>query len=124
MQGNLIAGAIQSHAGTSLKEFLIEVLAPYPDVLEAIKRITDGQSPEYRAFHLKSTTEHVGLIQIRQRGITYQVNRKSNIRGTAAYERYIYTVYEDNPLWTDDVNVACRYFRAQWDPWFTIRLNR
>lgn len=117
-------GSLTGRMGTlDLKQFLIEYLKPYPNVEDAIKELTDGQSEAYHLFHAKSVEAHVGLLQIRQRGVTYQVNRKSNIRGTAAYERYIYAVNADNPLWKDDVNVACRTFRRNWDEWFTIRLN-
>ena len=115
--------AIQAYAGLSLKEFLIEVLKPYPDIEDALKLLTDEQSPEYYAFHLKATLEHVHLFQIRQKGITYQLNRKSSIRNTQAYEQYIYAVNENNPLWENEVSVACRFFRARWDKWFTIKLK-
>lgn len=122
---NYMGNAVKpkQYVGLNLTEFLKVVLTPYPDVLAAIKLLTDGQSPEYDTFHELSTKEHVGIFQIRQRGLTYQLNRKSCIRGTAGYERYVYLLNENNPLWSDDVNVACRYFRSQWDPWFTIKLN-
>lgn len=123
MTGGHIQSPFVQHSGLTLQEYLIEILKPYPDVLDGIKKITNMQTEEYRVFHTKALNEHVGTLEIRQRGITYQVNRKSNIRNTPAYERYIYAISDDNLLWKDDVNVACRYFKAHWNPWFTIRLK-
>lgn len=111
-----------SQSYENLKKFLVDNLAPYPDVHDVLVTMTNGTSSLYHQFHDLSTKAHVGLIHVRHRGMTYQISRTSNVRNTAGYERYMLEDYHENKLWKDEPNVACKFFRRQWEEWFTIRL--
>ena len=106
-----------------LTEFLAKVLYAYPSVEAGIDRIVDGMSDEYKAFHILSLRVQVTTIWFRQRGYTWQVNRASNIRNTAGYERYVKTLWHHDPKQPDEHNIAYRTFSDKWYPWVTLRLR-
>lgn len=106
----------------TLDEFLHLVLNAYPTVEDVVDKIVDGQSDEYKGFHHFSVLEHITAVHIRQQGKIWQVNRSSNIRNTAGYERYVKALWDVEELQYDERIVTYRCFMDGWLPWQTIRL--
>ena len=109
-----------NYAGLNLTDFLYQAGNAYPDVTTLISLITDGQSAEYLAFHSRTTVEHVTAIQFQQRGKTYLVNRISNLRDTTGAERYTSTLWGNDALAEEDINIAYRVYKDEYYPWVTI----
>ncbi|ANZ48342.1 hypothetical protein BIZ78_gp233 [Erwinia phage vB_EamM_Caitlin] len=108
----------------SLAKFLEVVLRAYPGVEDVAKVLC--QDPKInRAFHYYMVTEHYAGLFIEQRGLRYHVTRTSNIRGTAAYELYTYTLWTDNPAGSVDQNPKMAYalFSEKWHDWVTVPHN-
>ncbi len=106
----------------TLDEFLKLVLKAYPTAEDCIDKIVDGISDEYKGFHHFSILDHVTTVAIRQHGKTYQVNRSSNIRNTAGYERYIKAHIDTEELQYDERIITYRPFIDEWLEWRTIGL--
>ena len=109
--------------GLTLAEFLYTVCNAYPNVETVIAKLTDYSTPEYKAFHAKTVSEHVTLIWIQQRGQTYQVSRVSNIRNTTGFERYVSHHWDTDDLKELDINIAYRVYKDEWYNWVTIPIN-
>lgn len=105
----------------TLDEFLNFVLKAYPDVETIVDKIVDGQSNEYKGFHHFSVLDHVTTIHVRQHGKIWQINRSSNIRNTAGYERYVKALWDVEELQYDERIVTYKCFIDEWLPWQTIR---
>ena len=109
-----------AYTSLTLAQFLYTVCKAYPDLNTVLALITDGQSPEYLAFHAKTTSEHVTAIQFQQRGHTYLLNRISNLRDTTGAERYTYTLWDEDSLKAEDINIAYRIYKDSYYPWVTV----
>ncbi len=107
-----------------LDEFLHYSLNAHEDVEDLLKKIVNGSSPEWVAFHHKSIAAHTGLVHIRQRDKVWQLHRRSSIRGTAAYEQYVYQIYDVTEGEVDFQNIAYRKFFRKWDDWITVRIGK
>ena len=106
----------------TLDEFLHLVLKAYPDVETIIDKFVDGQSDEYKGLHYFTVKDHVTVVHIRQHGKIWQVNRSSNIRKTAGYERYVKALWDVEELQYDERIVTYKCFIDEWLPWETVRL--
>lgn len=106
----------------TIAEFLAVVMKAYPTIDVALAKMADGQSDEYKAWHLLSLGKHVGTMHVKQRGKVYQITRASTIRGTVGYSRYVVSLWHDDPLQEDEINVAYRFMYEKWDEWVTIPL--
>ncbi len=111
------------YSGMTLEEFLEAHLSAYPEVEEALKKLSDSTSPEYQTFFVLATARHLHSMMVRQRGKSYQFYRLSSIRKTAGYERFTYHLWDARPHEEDDANVAYRFFWDRWDEWVTIPLK-
>ena len=109
----------------TLEEFLFRVLRAYPSVEEAIKEIAKSGSPEHTAFHRLSVAEHWAGMQVQQRGSTFYLTRLSNIRNTAQYEQYTYTLWSKDKTAELDTNpaIAYRLFCDTWYEWKPVPLS-
>lgn len=110
------------YEGLTLADFLTKVCNAYPNVETVINKLTDYVSPEYKAFHAKTVSEHVTVIWFQQRGKTYQVSRVSNIRDTTGYERYVYAIWDIDALKDYDINIGYRIYKDRWYEWQTIKI--
>lgn len=111
----------QYSAINTLDEFLHTVLKAYSDVEAVVDKIVDGQSNEFKGFHHFSVLDHVTTIHVRQQGKIWQINRSSNIRNTAGYERYVKAIWDVKELQYDERIVTYKCFIDEWLPWQTIR---
>lgn len=108
------------YAGLKLTDLLYTVCKAYPDINTVLSLLSDGLSPEYYAFHARTTLEHVTAIQFQQRGQTYLLNRVSNLRDSTGYERYTYTLWDTDDLKEMDINIAYRIYKDEYYPWVTV----
>lgn len=106
----------------TVDELLVSVLLAYPTAENVLNSIIDGSSDEYKAFHILSLKSHVTMIHVRQFGVTYQLSRVSNIRGSTGYERYVKSVWTKDPLQEDERIVTYKTFINKWLPWVTVKL--
>ena len=111
-----------AYESLTLAQFLAQVLKAYPTVKTSLLLITDGLSAEYAAFHQKAIAAHTGLIRVKQAGVTYQIARVSNIRGSTGYTRYILDKVKVEPLEANDPNVTYCIYIDEWLDWVTIPL--
>ena len=112
------------YVGLDFDAFMVNVLNAHEDVEALLKKICDGTSKEWLAFHTKSLEEHTGTIQIRQRDKTWQLNRVTSIRDTAGYDNYIYILYDSTIEEIDYQNLSYRKFFRTWDEWKTVRIGK
>ena len=112
-----------AYESLDLEGFIRQLLPAYPDIVSALELITDGMSPEWNAFHSKSTAYHTGLMWIRHNGITYQVCRVTNLRKLPGYKQYTWEVFRKEDIEDNTPNVAFRFFRDGWEAWKTINLD-
>ena len=112
-----------NYAGLNLTDFLYQACKAYPNITTVLTLLTDGKSAEYLAFHSRTTLEHVTAIQFQQRGKTYLVNRISNLRDTTGSEHYVYTLWDENALAEEDINIAYRIYKDEYYPWVTVPIT-
>lgn len=106
----------------TLDGFLMAVLKAYPTLKEVLDKFVDQSTDEYKAFHVLSLKDHVTLLHFRQHGVTFQLNRSSNIRYTAGYERYVLNEYDVEELQEDERIISYKPFIDEWLEWRTVPL--
>lgn len=111
------------YAQQSLAKFLETILRAYPGLEDITALLTDRNSPERHALHDKMLGEHTGLIEIAQYGIRWRIARVSNIRGSAGYTEYTYSIVNQDEFEFDNATITYRIFRKQWEPWVTLVIS-
>lgn len=112
---------IPSHyQAQSLAEFLETILRAYPGLDNVVQLLSDRNSPERAAFHVKMLGEHTGTIEIAQYGVRYRIARVSNVRGSAGYTEYNFSLVNKDEFEFDNATITYRIFRKQWEDWVTL----